>query len=866
MAPKNIHKEILDNIAHAVYLCDSSARIIYINPAAEKLTGWSIKKAVGKNRDEVFSGINEIKISESTLKKKSGQTGIICFLEHTDKNTKGDPDNLRETKEALDWERDFNTRLIQASPAFFVAISPRNRVLLMNELMLKTLGYTLNEVVGHDYLNMFVPAREHKDVTGVFKSIIRSKKALLNENHIRAKNGKELLVEWHGRPIFNKKGAVEFFFGLGIDITQRRHAEEALRENELKFRALAETTSSAIYIWQDGKFIYANPAAVKLTGYTINEILSAKGLDFIIHPDYIPIIKNRLITRQNGDRKPAHYEVKLIAKKGNDIWIDLNSIMIEYKNRPAIIGTVYNITERKKMEEALASEKERLAVTLYSIGEGVITTDINGRIVLANRISEQLTGYTQEEAKGKKLDDIFETLDEKSRTPIAGTFEKIINIGNKKEAYMSSILISKKGEERIISESGAPIRDRESKIVGAVLVFRDITEQRKMEADLIKAQKLESLGVLSGGIAHDFNNILTIIMGNISLAKVQIGLEDHAWKLLTEAERASKRAQDLTQQLLTFSKGGKPVRKVVSIAELLHETISFALSGSSILPELLISKNLWPAEIDEGQISQVINNLIINAQQAMPAGGTIEIKAENVSLDTSRKFPLRFGKYVRITIKDNGTGIAPEHMPKIFDPYFTTKKQGSGLGLTSSYSIIKRHKGHIMAESTPGEGSTFVIYLPATQKKPVIKKEKRIVNGGKKKGKVLLMDDEDSILMLGADNLKFLGYEAETAYDGIEAIDKYMRAKKSSAPFNLVILDLTIPAGMGGIETITRLRILDPEVIAIVSSGYSNDPILSDYKKYGFKGIIAKPYDLTDMEKILRLTVKRRAKKITGPA
>jgi len=392
--------------------------------------------------------------------------------------------------------------------------------------------------------------------------------------------------------------------------------------------------------------------------------------------------------------------------------------------------------------------------------------------------------------------------------------------------------------------------------IGAVLVFRDITEKTILEREMMKSQKLESLGILAGGIAHDFNNILTSILGNVSLAKLSIEHDETVFQMLGEAEKAALQAKGLTQQLLTFSKGGAPIKETASITDLLKDTIEFALRGSGIQCSYSLSPDLYSVKIDRGQISQVISNLVINAKQAMPSGGEIKINASNMLIPKQQSLPLKRGKYILIIIEDEGLGIPPAHLSKIFDPYFTTKQAGSGLGLAVTYSVIKKHGGHITVESEVGKGTRFSVYIPASDK--VVTRNK-IVENSEYYGteKVLVMDDEESVRKITQGILEKLGYTVVVASEGKQAIELFNRAKKGGDPFDLVIMDLTIHGGMGGKETIKKIREFDPGIKALVASGYSTDPVLSDYLNYGFDGVLIKPFRLKELGEALQLVFSR---------
>ncbi|RMG52617.1 MAG: PAS domain S-box protein [Acidobacteria bacterium] len=520
------------------------------------------------------------------------------------------------------------------------------------------------------------------------------------------------------------------------------------------------------------------------------------------------------------------------------------------------------LTERQRTEEALAAEKERLAVTLRSIADGVITSDTEGRVVLMNRVAEELTGWSQSEARGKSLAEVVHILDERTRQRRPSPGEAMLRSGRANSSSSQMILVARDGRERLISESSAPIRDKDGKIRGAVLVLRDVTEKRKLEDELLKVERLESLGVLAGGLAHDFNNILMAILGNLSLARLYAPPGDRVHERLEAAEKAALRARDLTERLLTFARGGAPIRSTASIAELIRDSAEFALTGSNVRCEFSLPEDLWPVEVDQGQIGQAIQNLIINADQAMPDGGIIRVKAENVIVTDQMPLPPSPGTYDKDVIAAQGMGIPREHLGKIFDPYFTTKPEGSGLGLTTAYSIIRRHGGHIAVDSQMGRGTVVTFYLPASEKEWPAKKPSEEPWEGR--GKVLLMDDEEVIRDVAGHMLAVLGYEVALAKDGAEAIRLYQEAYEVGEPFDVVIMDLTVPGGMGGREAMKRLLEIDPHVRAIVSSGYSRDPVMAEHEKYGFQAVITKPYKIEDLDRTIRQVLSGRIQQTSG--
>ncbi|MCG8603789.1 response regulator [bacterium] len=497
--------------------------------------------------------------------------------------------------------------------------------------------------------------------------------------------------------------------------------------------------------------------------------------------------------------------------------------------------------------------KEILNMILKGIHEGVITTDIQGKITLMNEEAEKLLGWSLEQLKGKPLREIFQIVDEPALKTTSNPVDQILATHKMSALLNHTFLKIKGGKDRFIEYSSAPILNEDRRVIGAVLVIQDVTEKQKMEAERLRANKMESLGFLAGGLAHDFNNLLTAILGNINIAKMNIRKPDEILKILTQAERAGERAKSLACQLLSFSKGCAPLTKPIAIAEFIRECVEFVTTGSNVQCRFSFEEKLHPVQADEGQLNQVISNLIINAIQAMPGGGQVYISGKNIEVTKADAMPLSPGNYVKISMEDQGDGIAMACLDKIFDPYFTTKKLGSqkgcGLGLATSYSIIKKHDGLITVDSAEGVGSTFHIYLPASQK-DVIPAKKGCEEPAKCNGNVLVMDDEEILRQLSVEYLSRLGYQVSTACNGEEAIKLYCEAQQK-VPFDAVIMDLTVPGGMGGKETIKKLREIDPTVKVVVSSGYSNDPIMADYKSFGFDAVMSKPFQVNELGNLL---------------
>jgi PAS domain S-box-containing protein len=554
----------------------------------------------------------------------------------------------------------------------------------------------------------------------------------------------------------------------------------------------------------------------------------------------------------NGEKR-VEFDIEKRRKNGTGIYCTLTAVPLK-GNGGEPIGIVENfkdISEYEIAREALKESEERYRNLQKNIPLGIFRSAPGGRIIAANPAMVKMFGCSsEEEILTTPAVDLY--IDPERRQNLLDIL-KIKGIVSGFEAQLRR----KDGSIFWSSLNIKGVTDKSEKVMYHDGIIEDISRHKKMEEELIKSEKLESLGLLAGGIAHDINNILASILVNIGLTKMIIKKEEIAISKLTQTEKAVMRAKALTQQLLTFSSGGAPIKGPASITGLLRDTANFVLSGSRVKCKCTFSDNLRDTEIDEGQISQVIQNLVINAAQAMPGGGLVHILADNITVGPDNHglhLPLKEGKYIKIIVNDQGRGIPTEHIDKIFDPFFTTKEKQSGLGLSIAYSIIKKHNGLITVESKLEMGTTFYIYLPTSGEK-IKNRVEKVQPAYAGQGKVLLMDDEALILESTSDLLHEIGYTVEVAKNGDEALKLYEEARQSGFPFDVVVLDLIIPGGMGGQETIRELRRLDPEVRAVVSSGYSTDPVLAKHKEYGFVCALSKPYRMGDLNSVLEEAV-----------
>lgn len=879
---EHVFSSISKSSHYLIWQSDIEGRFTYLNPAWEKTFGFPLQDMLGRTfadfQSKEFAKRDELLFSSllygetfdgyetECLNMSGSQITLLIdaspILNSDGKciGTQGIAFNLTNRKKIERSVRKSESLLLQsqqvASVGYYIfdiwtgnwTNSPMLDVVFgIDEAYDKTL---------ESWLDIIHP-EDRADFTEYLTSKVINQRNPLNKEYriIRKDDHAVRWVHGLGDLELSGNGSPIKMFGTIQDITERKLAEIALKESEARLKSIFRAAPVGIGLTVDRKIMEFNERLCEMTGYDRSDVIGHSTQ--IFYP-----------TTQEFERVGIN-ECKQIAGTGISIietrWVkkDKTVINVLLSSSPldesdisrGVSFTALDVTDERRAIDALAEEKERLSVTLRSIGDGVIATDTEGNIVLINHVAEELTGWTQDECIGKPLNSVFNIIHEVTRRPCHNPVEKVLQSKQIEELANHTILISRNGQERVIADSGAPIRDKNGEIIGVVLVFRDTTEKEKLLDAIQNNQRIESLGILAGGIAHDFNNIMSGIFGYIDLAKDE-STNPVVIQYLKEALKAISRVKGLTQQLLTFAKGGEPIRKTSALFPFVSETARFALSGSNVSCVTELPDHIRHCDYDANQIGQVIDNIVINAQQAMPLGGTIFISAKNIVIGNQHPI-LSQGSYVRVSFKDHGIGIPKEILPKIFDPFFTTKQKGSGLGLATSYSIINRHGGTIEVESEPGKGSTFHVYMPATEGTLSFNnKVEPITHHGS--GRVLLVDDEDIILKTVQAMLESMKYNVICKNEGKAALDFYSKELKNNQPFSAIIVDLTIPAGMGGKELVEEIRKTDPLIPIFVSSGYAEDPIMADPAKYGFTDSLSKPFRKSDLMELLNKHISKK--------
>jgi two-component system, cell cycle sensor histidine kinase and response regulator CckA len=838
---------------------------LFVNPAYLELFGFPIgTDLAGKPDLNVIAPESRDQIKAYTLRREQGEAAPSNYVTRGMRTDGSEFDmevnvssyqengedlilvilrDITERKRAEEEIAERRAMLQQIMDTASVAIGlvdKTGRITHANRRMAEMFGRTLEELVGSEYVDLVHPSERETGRNNMLALLASEIPSADLERLYMRKDGTEFWGHLACRRFYDIHGNELGLLGVIADISKRKQAEEALLYFQM---AVGSSTDAIGMATPAGRHYYQNEAYTKLFGLSVSEVDGVSGPPATVYADE-KVGRKIFDTIMKGISFVG--EVKMLDKdrKERDIYLRAYSIKNKDGYIVGLVGMHTDITERKREEEARRENQARLDLALQSAHMGVWHFEIKDNRRYFDDLTCQLLGIDPATFTGT-LEEFLRAVHpedhEKIKTALARTIEQDDNY---EPSYR---VIWPDGSVHYIAARGRLVRDDKGQPAKINGILWEITDQRLLEDERLKTEKLESIGTLAGGIAHDFNNLLQGIFGFISMAKLTFDQKDKSLAMLTQAEKALHQSVNLTAQLLTFSKGGTPVKKVFALRPLIENSVAFALSGSRIKHETIIDENLRSVEADEGQIGQVIQNIVLNADQAMPLGGTIRISVRNMPAEAIVPSVNLRGDFVEISIRDQGTGIPAEHLTRIFDPYFTTKVKGSGLGLATSYSIIKNHGGLLRVQSEVHKGTTFFIYLPASSvnvDEPKSQARSAVV----RKGRILVMDDDEMIRAVTGELLTELGHIIAFAQTGEAALEIYQAAREAGNPFDVVILDLTIRGGMGGIEALQKLKESDPNVKAIVSSGYSDDVALSNYRGQGFRAFLKKPYNLEELQ------------------
>ena len=865
-------RQLVETMNEGLVWLDENHNIVYVNSSFCQITGFEKEELLGKPYLDFISPRSVDYVKKQLDERKKGYSGKyeaylktsdndIAFviispraIFNEDEQFSGsfavftDITARKKIEEELKLSEKKYSILFDASPVGITLSGFYNgKIEAVNESFCTIVEYTPGELVGKTSieLGLWVDTSERTEAV---------KKAEVDgtvqgyEIRFHTKNGDIRTCHLFSEiiDINNEK----FVLSNILDISEQKQVYQALQYSEEKFSKAFHASPEAMTINNlfTGKYEEVNESFCKMGGYDRDEVIGKSTVELGIWAD--PSCRKEIVRKLTEENRVYQFEADFVKKNG-EIGTGLYSAeIVHIGDKTSILSSVMDITRRKEAEEALIAEKERLRVTLQSIGDAVISTDTGGEIKMMNQVAEDMTAWKQSEAFQSRLEEVFKIIDEKTGESLENPVQKVLNTGAIVGLTNHTVLVGREGSKKIVTYNAAPIKDEDNTVFGVILVFRDVTERIRVEKESIKIQKFEALELLAGGIAHDFNNILTAIMGNINIMKSLLDENDEAMERLKDISMASSRARELTHNLLTFSRDGLTSRCIARIDDLIRESVDISLTGSRVKTAYNIPDNPWPVSIDPSRMGQVFQNLAVNAIQAMPRGGKLTVELDNVSIEKTNTMAIDAGRYVVVKISDTGTGIPATVLPRIFDPYFTTKKSGTGLGLATVHSIVKQHNGHIRAESSEGEGTTFTIWLPAftqVEDKPDLNLDNC---ESIEDSKILLLDDDELILEMGKEMFSSPGYDVETFDNFNDMKTKYSHYIDNNKQV-IVILDMVMPHDMDVLDCLKALQEINPAVDAVLSSGYTDDDKMVSPEEYGFRGAIPKPYDLEKIEMLL---------------
>jgi PAS domain S-box-containing protein len=860
---QDLFEQFMENSPIYVFFKDDQIRAIQLSHNYEKMLGKSLQELLGKTMDDLFpSDLAKSMIADDKLILEEGKPKTVEeeFNGRVYTTTKfpilnkgkrpylaGYSIDITERKLNEDKIR-YQAGLLEHVSDAIIAIDMKYNIRYWNKAAERQYGWTASEVIGHPLEKFIITDYPGGSLDDILQGVAQEGfwKGEVTQNR---RDGVRIPIMSTLSVLKNDAHQPCGFIAVNHDLTERQKNKSEVHNSRQMLQTVLDTIPAAVF-WKDRDSLYlgGNRTWLNSAGLISSEDVVGKS-DWELPWDE----KQARAFRENDKRIMesglSEYNIvePYVRADGTRAWAKTNKVPLRDVdgNIMGILGTYEDITERIQAETLLRESQKKFQALVETTGDFIWEMDSRGSYTYCSPQLERLWGLHPEEMLGKTP---FDLLPPEDRIQAIKGFSALFESASPfKNMEMRSLDGS--GKVRFIEISGVPFFDSEGKLSGYRGITRDITDRKRMEEELQKAQKLESLGLLAGGIAHDFNNLIGGIFGYIEMANEE-SKDSGVTSYLLKALNTIDRARALTQQLLTFAKGGAPIQEIGHLFPFVKETVNFALSGSNVSCNFDVPKDLWACNFDKNQIGQVIDNIIINAQQAMPDGGTIALTVRNITLAKKDHPLLAKGNYVMISVKDSGVGISKELISRIFDPFFTTKAKGHGLGLATCYSIINRHGGCIDVESEPGKGSSFHVYLPASMES-ASSARKESSKKHKGSGTILVMDDEEVMRDTIGDMLETLGYSVVSKENGKDAIDFFASETKAGRKITCMFFDLTVPGGMGGKAAIEEIRKSNKDIPAFVISGYAEDPVMKSPAEYGFTASICKPFRISDLSEML---------------
>lgn len=745
--------------------------------------------------------------------------------------------------------------LVEKANSIILKWDSNGTVIYFNSFAETFFGYSSAEILGQNILGTIVPETESsgRDLVELMRDICNDPSAFIShKNENMRKNGERVWVSWNNHPLAGPDGRVEAILSIGQDVTELVRTSEKLLKSEQRFRSFVENLNDVLFaLTPEGVFSYVSPQWKHAFGYELHETVGHPFIPFV-HPDDVAGCFEFLQRVLTSGGKQSGVEYRVLCKDGFYLWYTANASLITdpADGSPMLVAIGRDITERKLAEEALRQSEEKFSAAFRSSPDAITISRLRGNVILeVNEGFTAMSGYAPHDVVGRPIGELNLLIDPTQEDMLLRKLEEDGFVNH------AEIRFRRKDGSELVGQLSARIIIINNE-PHALCFTRDITDREQIQRELLKAQKLESISILAGGIAHNFNNVLTGVIGYISYAKKHLGSPDKVLPLLDSAEKSSYRAAALARQLLTFSRGGSPVRKPLLVDELVQESVSLFLTGTNVSGVVTCEPHLV-IYADVQQISQAFNNIIVNAVHAMPDGGTLAAQTSSIRLPAGNGYSLPSGDYVKIVFTDSGCGIQQGDLHKIYDPYFTTKDNGTGLGLSTTFSIVNKHSGRIEVTSEVGTGTAVTLLFPSSEEEPVRDSAPEKMAGPVRENiSILVMDDEALIRDLVGDLLDGQEYEVRSCDTGGDAVDLYTASLMAGKAYDLVILGLVVKGGMGGAQAAKNILALDPHALLVVSSGYTDDPAIAEYGKYGFSGSITKPYTAEQLEQAIKLVLQ----------